>query len=847
MRKRQWEGAGVRAERKCRPRVTSTEGVAPGQERRPRGDGRRQQYPVEPSPGSEPPVGPPQRTDKAWEWARARDRWKGGPIEEARGKSTAKSLMRPGWLAEQVLPADEYRELVGFADTGVPTECGQPWGPEVLEAAREAGPHKSASTEEAVKLIWEDIEYQRDAGFVRIVAHADLFGGAPPRELKISRVAVVPQDNRRDRIILNLSAEVTVGGSRRRKPSVHPSVNETTEDAADQRPVQKLGEVVPELLRYMHDTDCAWEIEWQKIDLSDGFWRMIVQAGKEHNFVFQLPRRKGDVQDHYVVPSALQMGWKNSPAYFCKATDVTRSLVARLLALSLERGITRPHEYDADAVPGSKQSPGWTPPEDMTVELQVFVDDFMNGVAGHPLREDKAAQQLWVNRAAMHAIHSVFPRPVETGHVGGKDSISAKKVAKGDATFSRRKELLGHTMDGSPGADRTVGLSAEKVAKYTKAIDDALGSSAHRIGLRSYWRLLGRLQYAAGVMPAMRGHFTPLNQALAGKTEGCFVGLGKKSELREVLADLRELIALSATHPSHITELVPPDLPHYYGTVDAAAIGFGGVLLPCTKWLPPTVWRVEMPSQLRRRVEEGSLTMVDCEFAAYFIGNCLLHDELLAAGGRVAGMNSHFYSDNSPTVGIVGRQATRAQSPMPARTLRWMARRQRFYRTGPQTVQHWAGEQNTMADFPSRSYDAGYGPDGDERFLAEFSRRSPLPLQLGRWRFVRPKEEVISAAFGLLRREEVPRLPTASNGSVGAGSRPPWARTLTSQTYKGTPNTWNEHSCSWPLLLPCGKVIPTAASPLQGRQSRERFVRAPGSWEIGDLRTLADSIKEPHS
>ena len=219
------------------------------------------------------------------------------------GEFLRKSLMRPQNLAARILPREEFERLAVFTTEGCPTECGPPWAPEVIEAAKRAGPHTSANTPENVELIWDDISYQRDAGFMRIVPEARLFGPNTPRELKISRVAVVPQTNRRGRIILNLSAEVDLGveratGRRRWKKRIHPSVNETTEAAAaaEQMAAKALGTALQSLLFCMFDTCSHWEIDWHKIDLSDGFWRMIVEAGKEHNFVFQLPMRDTDLE-----------------------------------------------------------------------------------------------------------------------------------------------------------------------------------------------------------------------------------------------------------------------------------------------------------------------------------------------------------------------------------------------------------------------------------------------------------------------------------------------------------------------------------------------------------------------
>ena len=772
-----------------------------------------------------------------------------GPVAKAKGKSMGKSLLNPQELAQRLLPAADYGKLMEYSTRGVRAECGEPWPEEVIQRALAAGPHVSASRPDGAALIWEDIQYQVDAGFVKVVSEEELFAQGTPKELKVSRVAVVPQQNRRDRIILNLSAEVAPAeadrsrrGRKRQRP--HPSVNETTVAAEDQAAVQKLGQAIPALLRFMFETDCEWEIWWQKIDLSDGFWRMVVEAGAEKNFVFQMPPREGDTTRYYVIPSSLQMGWKNSPAYFCTATDLTRKLVARVLSLTRERGLPVPHRYDEHVVPGtigvSKEE---EISEQCVIELQVFVDDFMNGVAT-PKGDAKLGSTLrWVGRSAMHGIHAVFPPPEILQHVGGKDSISTKKVLKGDATFAREKEMLGKWLKGYSGRDRTVGLPKDKVDKYIAAVQEAIDSPAHRVSLEKYQKVLGKVQYSTEVMPAMKGFMTPLNQALAGKLPGSFVGLGKASEVREVLTEIIPMLRLAWEEPSHVTEIVPTDLPHYYGTTDAAGVGFGGVMLPCTKWLEPTVWRLPMPKDLEDAVTEGSLTMVDCEFIGYFIGNCILHDLIAEAGEPLAGMNSHFLSDNSPTVGIVTRQASRAKSPTPARTLRWLALRQRHYRTGPQTIQHWPGEQNAMADIPSRSYSKGFPEGSDDEFLAHFSSLFPLPTQLGSWRLAAPRAEICSAAFSLLRKIKEPRL-AHPNWPGGDGLTLPavLAKTLTWESSKDPSTSWNESTCAWPLLLPCGKACSIMESPLQGRPLRERYATAGRSWQTEDLRTLARAI-----
>jgi hypothetical protein len=108
--------------------------------------------------------------------------------------------------------------------------------------------------------------------------------------------------------------------STRCTPPLHPSVNETTVQVEVQSRVEALGPAFPSILKFMFETNCTWEIDWQKIDLSNGFWQMIISTGAEHNFAFQMPTSP---QDKDTFPSSLQMGWKNSPAYFCVATQTT--------------------------------------------------------------------------------------------------------------------------------------------------------------------------------------------------------------------------------------------------------------------------------------------------------------------------------------------------------------------------------------------------------------------------------------------------------------------------------------------------------------------------------------------
>jgi hypothetical protein len=271
------------------------------------------------------------------------------PITKAHGKSTVKSLMCPQDVTQRLLPRNLFLQLQQFCYNGCPAHCGPDWTAEVIKAAMAVGPHVGTLIPENAQLIWEDIEYQVKAGFVCMIVASNLIGENQPPNLKISGVAVVPQDNCRGCIILNLSTEVANPKyadnwkAPRSKHSLNPEpekatksthhnqplqllVNDMTEPAKDQSGIKALGPALPSILKFMFDTDCTWEIDWQKIDLSDGFWRMIICTGAEHNFAFQMPTRATDTDTFFVVPSSLQMGWKNSPTYFCIAMQTTENL-----------------------------------------------------------------------------------------------------------------------------------------------------------------------------------------------------------------------------------------------------------------------------------------------------------------------------------------------------------------------------------------------------------------------------------------------------------------------------------------------------------------------------------------
>ena len=101
------------------------------------------------------------------------------------------------------LRLEDLPTLSRWSLEGCEVDCGAPWPEEALAAAVERGPQKGVLSEEMIQLVHDNVKYQVKAGFADIYLWDDLKGD-PPSNLKISPVTVIPQPDRRGRIILDL-------------------------------------------------------------------------------------------------------------------------------------------------------------------------------------------------------------------------------------------------------------------------------------------------------------------------------------------------------------------------------------------------------------------------------------------------------------------------------------------------------------------------------------------------------------------------------------------------------------------------------------------------------------------
>jgi hypothetical protein len=734
-----------------------------------------------------------------------------------------------------VVDVHPFYETLHQWETGVPVDCGEPWAWETIEAAVAQGAHQSATTAESIALIAEDVAYQVKAGYAQIISWEEL-QQLRPRNLKVSPLAVVPQRNRRGRMILDLSFAVRRqtpnqrGRKRNRAKEVilQPSVNDTTTRLAPQGPVKELGNVLPRILNFMATVPPEEHIHFSKLDLADGFWRMIVEPDERWNFCYVMPTPPG-TPTQIVIPGALQMGWAESPAYFCATTETVRDVAQSWVdAPGL---VMEPHvlEHFVEATTPARRQTSDGPKHQMSA---VYVDDFL----GACVENTEGTLLQKTARATLHAIHSVFPSPAATGTPDAKDPVSIKKLQKGDGRWDTRKEVLGYMLDG---IRRTVQLPTDRAEDLLKEIRSILRKQ--RVPIKRFRSIAGRLQHAARILPAARAFFTPINMALRGMPS--FVGLCRNGETRHALIDVAAVIRNLAHRPTHVSELVQGTLD-YAGYCDASAFGAGGVWFGGEQKLAPIVWRVEWPKDITAAVVSdshpgGTLTNSDLEMAGVLLHELVLESVL---GPKMQGAQVAIGCDNSPAVAWSTRMASRSATPISYRLLKGLAMRQRTTRSAPPAVFHVAGVSNTLADVASRPIvrsatefhllSKSPSPVVPNEFLNHFNSLYPLP-QMQLWHSVPPPSVHLSNVISTLRgqRLALPQWTTALGPPLGEIGHPTPDRPASTPTCATTVKHSNKPTC---LPLPPGFDLASSAmaSKLEPSLWRRPYVtwHKPSSW-----------------
>jgi hypothetical protein len=104
-----------------------------------------------------------------------------------------------------------------------------------------------------------------------------------------------------------------------------PSVNLTTVKTAPTGAIDQLGHSLSCIIHAFAETDDNAVIFMAKWDIKDGFWQLDIGTGAEYNFAYVMPQPPG-TPTLLVVPTSLQMGWIESPPFFCAASEMARDI-----------------------------------------------------------------------------------------------------------------------------------------------------------------------------------------------------------------------------------------------------------------------------------------------------------------------------------------------------------------------------------------------------------------------------------------------------------------------------------------------------------------------------------------
>ena len=321
--------------------------------------------------------------------------------------------------------------LEEYARTGCPVNCGPDWTKSQVEEALRYGSHPSAQAPDARACLLQETQTKVAEGFATVVTYKDIKANLPAK-LKLSPIAMIPHKSRKYRAILDLSFTL------RASTTTQQSVNDATIKLAPAEAMRELGNVIKRILAKMEDNRQAnpnVEFMFAKLDIKDGFWRLVVNSDDAWNFCYALPNQDSTThldETKIVVPNSLQMGWCESPPFFCAASETGRDVIANLL----NAGTLPHHPFEDQMRPKNFHSIPATTADLTTLMtlIEVYVDDYI-GV----IDTITQANIVRVTRAMLHGIHSVFPPRLSQGIMGGtlfprRNSHSSK----GSGTTSRK-------------------------------------------------------------------------------------------------------------------------------------------------------------------------------------------------------------------------------------------------------------------------------------------------------------------------------------------------------------------------------------------------------------------------
>ena len=574
--------------------------------------------------------------------------------------------------------------LQRYAQKGVPVVLtSKPWTLQQKDQAMRRGNHPS--TRAFQDFMRTEMADMRSKGMFIVLPYQHVRSFP---ELRISPLGCVPQRERRPRIINDYT---------------YSGVNGTTLKMAPEEAMQ-WGRTLHRILWYVHTADRRHgPVLMSKTDLSDGFYQLHLTPSGALKLAVPFSSPSGEMQ--VAIPTRLPMGWTESPPAFSAVTET----IADLVNEKLETGGAIPPIHPLETLastPVPIAEPEATdhfrvqdtgPLRPPLAYVDVYVDDFVKLAQGW-------SNALRVRRNTFHIIDQVF-RPNDLHDDLRKEPISQKKLLNGDDFWSVQKVILGWLVDS---ARQTISLPQhrqDRLLAILKKMVKRKRSSVHE------WQcLLGELRSMALALPGANGCFSFLQHALGNGNNRIKI----TKEVRDQLQDFLWLATSVVDRPTHLAEVVPTP-PTYFGSVDAAKPGMGGVWFPPLPTpLPfalqqqahqrlqsPILWRAEFDKKIQDLLvstdnPSGSITNSDLELAG-----AIAHDDILVQALRnPTHISSCTFSDNTPAIAWKTKGSTTTTGPA-AYLLQTSALHRRHFRYNNE-LHHISGPTNTMADDCSR-------------------------------------------------------------------------------------------------------------------------------------------------
>ena len=689
-------------------------------------------------------------------------------VQKTRGESN---------LAEKVrqLPHKAARVLEHLRKRGASVLTStQPWGLTTCDAAMRRGPHKSAHNH--AEFVFEEILDFCRQGYWTVLPYDSVRDWV---NLRISPLGVIPQRDRRPRLIVDYSFS---------------GINNDTVPIAPRESMQ-FGRALPRILQTVVRADPRYgPVYLSKIDIADGFYRVWLQATDILKLGVALPTTPGQ-PPLVAFPLALPMGWVESPPYFTTLTETACDLANNHLRARDERPRLTVHRLETVAAtppsdPVAAQEKGrkcQTMRPRMTghppvAAVDVYVDDFI-------LMAQTQSQRDKVLRHTLHSIDEVF-RPVQSQDPPHrKEPASVKKMLQGDACWATQKRILGWDLDTEAS---TITLPPHWVEHLYELLN-LIRPPRKRVAIKVWHQLLGELRSMSAALPGARGLFSILQDSLS-KADRNRVRL--TARVWDTVADFTGIADSLRTRPTRLQELVPAERAHFMGASDACQRGMGGVWFGAAGPLSaPLLWRFEFPSEVQDALvtatnPDGYISISDLELTAL-----IAHKDVLARHACVGERTMWIATDNRAALAW-STKGSATSTAARAYLLRYNALHQREHRYVA-THSHIAGKANVMADAASRLWHLD-----DAKLLSHFQQTYP---QASPWRMLTLTPSTSSGLIGALFRQRPPpeyrlneSIPLPGPGSCGWSSVP---------TSKSTPTS------SRMIPFPSCKSLPSACAP----------------------------------